>query len=146
MRNWKKVLEWRNHPWFWPIAKTHIKLSLMMPGYEILDIKEKWYSLRFYPQVPRYMLWLNYHTRFFERVLDKIYEILATLEEQCYLPASSGIKVELDDLDNDEFLRGFHAGEKSERHHLMKLIGEYGNKPDMTIDNLLSIIAKGERK
>lgn len=115
MKNLKQVLAWKGHPWFPLIWETYLKLTLLMPGYEVLQIKEKWGSLRFYVQVPRYMLWLNYRTKTFEKLLDYIYEILDDVEERSFHPAPSSIVVDFEDLNSEEYERGFDAGVRAER-------------------------------
>ena len=54
------------------------------------------------------------------------------------------IRVDLNDLDNDVYHRGMEAGQTVERIRVLKIIHNYRNKPDFTIDNLVSLITNGE--
>jgi hypothetical protein len=57
---------------------------------------------------------------------------------------SEQIVVEIEDLENPSYWRGIEAGQAIERIRILKIIHNYRNKPDFTIDNLVSLIESGK--
>lgn len=46
------VEQWKDDPWYWIIKDTHERLTRLIPGYNIAQIKEKFGGLRFYYDEP----------------------------------------------------------------------------------------------
>lgn len=52
LSNEEQLESWRDHPWFPIIERTHRDLEEHIPGYMILQIKQKFGGLRYYFRFP----------------------------------------------------------------------------------------------
>lgn len=50
--NEEQVEVWRDHPWFMIIEPTHRALEELIPGYMLIQIKQKFGGLRYYFRFP----------------------------------------------------------------------------------------------
>ena len=58
--NEQHVEIWREHPWFPIIEQTHQALEELIPGYTVLQIKQKFGGLRYYFRFPGLLkVWLS---------------------------------------------------------------------------------------
>lgn len=47
-----EVLQWEDDPWYPAIRRAHDRLTQEVPGYKIVQIKDKFGGLRFYYSLP----------------------------------------------------------------------------------------------
>lgn len=52
LSNEEQVEKWRDHPWFPIIERTHRALEELIPGYMVIQIKQKFGGLRYYFRFP----------------------------------------------------------------------------------------------
>lgn len=82
MGSLQQIWEWRFDQRVWIILRIHLTLSVLIPGYQIYQIKMKYGSLRYYFSPPRYFIWLANKFDWVQRLWDLAYEVVDEAEQQ----------------------------------------------------------------